>query len=79
MDLTRHGEGGGQIKRFLHEEEIEPHQIGEYKVKTHREFVHRWGGKARAGPRMRLADTGRVHRHTARCVLCPSSTGPCAW
>ena len=48
VDLTQESEGAEQVKCFLHEEEIEPHQIGEYKVEAHREFVRQW--VARRGP-----------------------------
>jgi hypothetical protein len=61
VDLTRHGEGGGQIKRFLHEEEIEPHQIGEYKVRAHRVFVRRWAAE-------RGLDPEHVWRVRERCI-----------
>ena len=44
VDLTRERGVAEQIEGFLHEEEIEPHQIGEYKVQAHREFVRRWAG-----------------------------------
>jgi hypothetical protein len=41
VDLTRQEGEEGQIQRFLHEEEIEPYQIGEYKVEAHKRFVRR--------------------------------------
>ena len=41
VDLTREGAGDGP-EAFLHEEEIEPSQIGAYKVGAHRGFVRRW-------------------------------------
>lgn len=63
VDLTREEEGAEQIDDFLHEEEIEPRQIGDYKVRAHRGFIRRG---ARAGLGTRLADPGRVHRHAGR-------------
>jgi hypothetical protein len=42
VDLTRQEGEEGQIQRFLHEEEIDPCQIGEYKVEAHKTFVRRW-------------------------------------
>ena len=42
VDLTRREGEAEQIQRFLHEEEIEPYQIGEYKVEAHKRFVRRW-------------------------------------
>ena len=60
VDLTRQG-GGGQIQRFLHEEEIEPHQIGDYKVAAHKEFVRRWAEE-------RGLDPGLVWRVREGCI-----------
>ncbi len=59
--LTRERGGAEQIEGFLHEEEIEPHQIGEYKVQAHREFVRRWA--ARRGP-----DPESVWRAREECI-----------
>ena len=42
VDLTGVVEADGQILAFLHEEEIEPRQIGAYKTERHREFVRHW-------------------------------------
>ncbi len=42
VDLTGVGEAEEPIHAFLHEEEIEPRQIGAYKVERHREFVRLW-------------------------------------
>lgn len=42
VDLTRTGNGGEPIQALLHEEEIEPSQIGAYKVERHRDFVRDW-------------------------------------
>jgi hypothetical protein len=61
VDLTRERRGAGQIEGFLHEEEIEPHQIGEYKVQVHREFARRWAGR-------RGLDPARVWRAREECI-----------
>ena len=61
VDLTRERGGVEQIEGFLHEEEIEPHQIGEYKVQAHREFVRRWAGR-------RGLDPARVWRAREECI-----------
>jgi hypothetical protein len=42
VDLTRREGEEGHVLRFLHEEEIEPYQIGEYKLEAHKRFVLRW-------------------------------------
>ena len=60
VDLTRQG-GEGQIQRFLHEEEIEPYQIGEYKVAAHKKFVRRWAEE-------RGLDPGHVWRAREECI-----------
>lgn len=44
IDLT-HPPGalpGEPIDRFLHEEPVEPHQVGDYKQQFHRDFIERW-------------------------------------
>jgi hypothetical protein len=61
VDLTRESEGAERVKCFLHEEEIEPHQIGEYKVEAHREFVRQWA--AHRGP-----DPESVWRAREECI-----------
>lgn len=60
VDLTRQG-GGGQLQRFLHEEEIEPPQIGEYKVAAHKRFVRRWAEE-------RGLDLEHVWRAREECI-----------
>ena len=52
VDLTREEGGAGQAEGFLHEEQIEPHQIGEYKVRAHREFVRRWAAERGLDPEL---------------------------
>ena len=42
VDVTREAEAAEPIANFLHEEKIEPRQIGGYKVEAHRGFVRRW-------------------------------------
>jgi hypothetical protein len=61
VDLTRERGGAEQIEGFLHEEEIEPHQIGEYKVQAHRDFVRRWAGR-------RGLDPARVWQAREECI-----------
>jgi hypothetical protein len=61
VDLTRERGGAEQIEGFLHEEEIEPHQIGEYKVQAHRDFVRRWAGR-------RCLDPARVWQAREECI-----------
>jgi hypothetical protein len=50
VDLTREEGGAEQGESFLHEEEIEPRQIGEYKVRAHRGFVRRWAAERELDP-----------------------------
>jgi hypothetical protein len=50
VDLTREREDAGQIDGFLHEEEIEARQIGEYKVEAHRGFVRLWAAERELDP-----------------------------
>jgi hypothetical protein len=52
VDLTREEGGAEQVESFPHEEEIEPHQIGEYKVRAHREFVRRWAAERGLDPEL---------------------------
>jgi hypothetical protein len=61
VDLTREVEGTEYIERFLHEEEIYPRQIGEYKVRAHRGFVRRWAMERGRNPE-------RVWRVRERCI-----------
>ena len=60
VDVTRQG-GGGQIRRFLYEEEIEPRQIGDYKVEAHKRFVCLWAAE-------RGLDPGHVWRVREECI-----------
>jgi hypothetical protein len=61
VDLTREGGGAEQIDDLLYEEEIEPRQIGDYKVRAHRGFVRRWA----AG---RGLDPERAWRVREECI-----------
>ena len=61
VDLTREGEGAEQVEDFLHEEEIEPHQIGEYKVGLHRDFIRQWAAS-------RGLDSARVRWVREECI-----------
>lgn len=44
IDVTRETESppAEQITHFLHEEQIAPEQIGDYKARVHRRFLKRW-------------------------------------
>jgi hypothetical protein len=59
VDLTR--QGGGQTQPFLNEKEIEPLQIGGYKVAAHKGFVRRWAEE-------RGLDPGHVWRVREECI-----------
>ncbi len=61
VDVTREAEAAEPIAGFLREEEIEPRQIGEYKVEAHRGFVHRWAGE-------RGLDPEEVWRAREECI-----------
>jgi hypothetical protein len=61
VDLTREAGEAEQIEGFLHEEEIKPRQIGEYKVKAHKGFVCRWAAE-------RGLDSGDVWRAREECI-----------
>lgn len=62
VDVTREvAEAAGPTPGFLHEEEIEPQQIGEYKVGAHRGFVRRWAESRGLHPE-------RVWRAREECI-----------
>ncbi len=61
VDVTRETEAAEPIAGFLHEEEIEPRQIGAYKVEAHRGFVGRWSES-------RGLDPERVWRAREECI-----------
>jgi hypothetical protein len=61
VDVTREAEAAEPIAGFLHEEEIEPGQIGGYKVEAHRDFVGRWAEG-------RGLDLERVWRAREECI-----------
>jgi len=56
IDLTRASGGrrGGEPLCFLHEEEIDPKQIGDYKTSVHKKFLQRWMADNRALGRFSL-------------------------
>ena len=60
VDLTREDAGDGPAS-FLYEEEIEPGQIGAFKVEAHREFVGLWAED-------RGLDPARVWRAREECI-----------
>jgi hypothetical protein len=45
VDLTRPGGSTGSVEHLVHEERIEPSQIGAYKVEKHREFAKSWAAE----------------------------------
>jgi hypothetical protein len=49
VDVTRDQEERVGTLCFLHEEDIAPEQIGEYKVNLHRQFLRRWIAQSDAG------------------------------
>ena len=61
VDVTREAEAAQPIAGFHHEEEIEPSQIGEYKVEAHRGFVGQWAED-------RGLDPERVWRAREECI-----------
>jgi hypothetical protein len=67
-DLTRREGSGEQITAFLHEERIEPHQIGGHKVELHREFVRRWAEE-------RGLDPGHVWQAREDCIAALAGRG----
>ena len=66
VDVT--GAGADAVQRFLHEEVIEPGQIGAYKVDMHRKFVRTWA----AG---RGLDPERVWSAREECIGALSDRG----
>ena len=60
VDLTWEGVSG-QMGGFLHEEEIEPGKIGDYKVEAHKRFVCLWAAE-------RGLDAGHVWRVREECI-----------
>jgi hypothetical protein len=49
IDVTGGGVGQREpILKFLHEEDIVPEQIGQYKARLHRQFLQRWMGESNA-------------------------------
>lgn len=60
VDLTREGVSG-HMDGFLYEEEIEPRQIGDYKVEAHKRFVCLWAAE-------RGLDAGHVWRVREECI-----------
>ena len=62
VDLTRDGGDTRPTGSFLREEEIEPHQIGGYKVDAHRRFVRGWAS-------VRGLSFERVWRTREECIV----------
>lgn len=61
MDVTRQAGAAGRISGFMQEEEVEPGQIGAYKVEAHRSFVNGWSKR-------RGLDPERVWRAREACI-----------
>jgi hypothetical protein len=61
VDLTGAGEAEEPIRAFLHEEAIEPHGIGAYKVERHRAFIGRWA-------KARNLDPEKIWRAREECI-----------
>lgn len=66
VDVT--GVEGSAAEEFIHEETIEPAQIGTYKAERHRKFVRRWASE-------RGLDAGRVWQVREECIGALSSQG----
>jgi hypothetical protein len=67
IDVTRpiDADPPERIAHFLHEEDITPEQIGDYKTAVHRQFLRRWmteSGNARS------RDLGEVWRIREECI-----------
>jgi hypothetical protein len=58
IDVTRAVTATEPISRFLHEERIDPPQIGAYKVEMHRRFLAEW--LLRAHPELTLEAAWRI-------------------
>lgn len=58
IDVTRAVVAAEPIASFLHEERIEPPQIGAYKIEMHRRFLADW--VARAHPELTLEDAWQI-------------------
>lgn len=67
VDVT--GVEGTTIEGFLHEEVIDPDQIGPYKVRLHGDFLRSWA-------RRRRLDPERVWRVREECIDALSETEP---
>jgi len=48
------------ITRFIHEEEISPEQVGDYKISLHRRFLQRWMDETAAGATYTLTELWRI-------------------
>jgi hypothetical protein len=67
VDLTRDEPTGSNVN-FLHEETIEPVQIGSYKVGAHRRFIEEWASQ-------RKLDPEQVWKIREECILALSDAG----
>ncbi|HET6232624.1 MAG TPA: hypothetical protein VFE05_21290 [Longimicrobiaceae bacterium] len=73
VDVTRAGADAAEpIARFIHEETISPEQIGEHKLRIHRETMQRWLDSGDAGRPMDLATAWRIRED---CIAALSEEG----
>jgi hypothetical protein len=62
IDVTKTSSGprGGEPLRFLHEEEIDPKQITDYKTRVHRKFLTTWMADNRGPSGFSLEETWAI-------------------
>jgi hypothetical protein len=60
VDVTREVAGAEPIREFLHEETIEPAQIGDYKRALHRRVLAAWRERTAEGRTRTLEDLWRI-------------------
>ena len=61
IDVTRSSvEPTEPIDRFLHKETIMPEQIGDYKVRVHRQFLQQWSARTCLTHRRSFAEIWRI-------------------
>jgi hypothetical protein len=74
VDLTQpiHAVKSGPINQFLHEEEIDPDQAGEYKQALHRRFLRRWIEESDAPAAYTFEELWRIRE---QCIAALSRSG----
>ena len=77
IDVTRvtADSAAGPITWFMHEEEISPDQIGEYKISIHRHFLQQWREKTAAGTTYTLTDLWRIREE---CIASLAQAPSCS-